>query len=396
MDTERIERVRHVLHNANLDALVCALPSNVRLLSGYWPVVGASIGLFTREGAIGLIVPEDELDFSNQGWAGEIQSFVPASLDNLRPLDEILREPVGNVCRLLGMRGACTIGVERGGEFDPATYAANFIWGGTLQKVFELALPNATFRDATTMLSDLKSVLTGGELDDLRKGCAIAARAFSGTAAELRPGMREAELASQLRHRLNPGIADGRRVGGFAWCMSGPNSARAYAAYQLTTERVMETGDLVLLHCNSYYAGMWTDITRTFSLEPQRYKPIRRAVDEASEAAIAAVRPGVEACTVDRAARNVMNAHGLGKQFRHATGHGVGFAAINHNAKPRIHPLSHDRLEPGMVFNIEPAAYLEGMGGLRHCDMVAVTGSGAELLTKLGPSLFPGCVSDPF
>jgi Xaa-Pro aminopeptidase len=59
----------------------------------------------------------------------------------------------------------------------------------------------------------------------------------------------------------------------------------------------------------------------------------------------------------------------------------VGFAAINHDALPRIHPLSDDILEIGMVFNIEPAVYVPEIGGIRHCDMVAVTENGAELLT---------------
>jgi Xaa-Pro aminopeptidase len=38
-------------------------------------------------------------------------------------------------------------------------------------------------------------------------------------------------------------------------------------------------------------------------------------------------------------------------------------------------------LETGMVFNVEPAIYLEGYGGIRHCDMVALTSHGVEELT---------------
>ena len=71
---------------------------------------------------------------------------------------------------------------------------------------------------------------------------------------------------------------------------------------------------------------------------------------------------------------------GFGPAFKHPTGHGVGFAAINHNARPRVHPRSDDVLENGMVLNIEPAAYVEQFG-MRHCDMIAVTDDGAELLT---------------
>jgi Xaa-Pro dipeptidase len=165
--------------------------------------------------------------------------------------------------------------------------------------------------------------------------------------------------------------------------MSGPNSAQAYAAFQQTRSRTIAEGDFVLLHCNSYYGGFWTDITRTFLIgRPDAQKAaITGVVLEASREAISAVRPGIRTSAVDEAAREVLNARGYGKAFKHATGHGVGFAAIDHNALPRIHPLSGDILEPGMVFNIEPAVYIPGMGGMRHCNMVAVTDAGAELIT---------------
>jgi Xaa-Pro aminopeptidase/Xaa-Pro dipeptidase len=85
---------------------------------------------------------------------------------------------------------------------------------------------------------------------------------------------------------------------------------------------------------------------------------MRSAILEARKEALLAIRPGVAAREVDRAARDVMSAHGFGDAFKHSTGHGVGFATANANALPRIHPQSPDVLEGGMTFNVEPAAYL--------------------------------------
>ncbi|MCA1684981.1 MAG: M24 family metallopeptidase, partial [Planctomycetia bacterium] len=136
------------------------------------------------------------------------------------------------------------------------------------------------------------------------------------------------------------------------------------------------------VHCNSYADGYWVDVTRTYSLgEPAGRRAIYEAVFAAREAALAAARPGVKASAVDRAARGVLEAAGFGPRFTHPTGHGVGFAAIDPDARPRIHPASDDLLEEGMVFNIEPAVYFEGDCGLRHCDVVALTAGGAEVLT---------------
>ena len=76
-----------------------------------------------------------------------------------------------------------------------------------------------------------------------------------------------------------------------------------------------------------------------------------------------------------------MEKRGFTKEFRHPTGHSVGFVAIDHNAPPRLHPMSPDVLETGMVFNVEPGIYIEGYGGMRHCDVVAVTETAYEVLT---------------
>ena len=77
----------------------------------------------------------------------------------------------------------------------------------------------------------------------------------------------------------------------------------------------------------------------------------------------------------------MLSKYGFGEEFKHSTGHGVGFAAANPNAIPRIHPHSPDILEAGMTFNIEPAIYIDGLEGMRHCDVVVCTPSGAEVLT---------------
>lgn len=137
------------------------------------------------------------------------------------------------------------------------------------------------------------------------------------------------------------------------------------------------------MHCNSYRDGYWTDITRTYCAgEPdERQESLYEAVLAARSAALDTIRPGARAAEVDRAAREELRARRLGEAFKHATGHGVGFGAIDAGSPPRIHPASPDRLEPGMVFNVEPAVYFDGYGGLRHCDVVVVTETGVELLT---------------
>jgi Xaa-Pro dipeptidase len=239
---------------------------------------------------------------------------------------------------------------------------------------------------ADAMLGDLRARKTALEIGRIRLACEIAGRAFRKGSQGMQAGTTEVEAAMAFCGPLSTSLADFpdvERAGGFAWCMSGPNSALAAGAYARSRARFIDQGDLALVHCNSYVDGYWTDITRTYSFgkASERQRDIYDAVFAARESAFARIAPGALAADVDRGAREVLRERGFGAEFKHGAGHGVGFGAICAGNKPRIHPKSTDVLEAGMVFNVEPAVYFEGYGGVRHCDMVAVTESGYELLT---------------
>jgi Xaa-Pro dipeptidase len=379
---ERTRRVQALLRESKLDLLVCALPANVLMLSGYWPVVGTGVALAFAEGRIALLIPEDEHDLASTSWADEIHTFHPGSLDRLETAESAIRAPLS---RLVG-DSATRIGFERGEFSEPASYAAMHLYGGAMERLLAECLPNARLDGADALLTDLRARKTSFEIERLRTACRIASHAFRKGAAAIEVSATETRVAEAFRSPLSEGpdhFSYVQRSGGFAWCMSGPNSALASGAYARSRARKIQDGDLVLIHCNSYADGYWTDITRTFCVgnPDDRQAELFEAVFRARQAALDAVAPGVPAAMVDGAAREVLRERGFGDAFRHSTGHGVGFGAIDANALPRLHPRSPDRIEPGMVFNIEPAVYFDGYGGIRHCDLVAATATGYELLT---------------
>ena len=383
-DHDRIERIRRGLQRVQLDAILCTLPDYVLLLSGYWPVIGASIAIATSEGRICLIVPEDELELARTGWADEIHTFTPGRLDKLQSTSEAAFQALQACAQELGISHA-RIGYEHGAASEPASYVGMYLYGASIVQLLIETLPQAALVGADTLLAIWAMVKTPYEVERIHTACEIADKAFAAGAGRLRPGLSETEAAGLFRGHLSQGTGRKgvQRADGFAFCMSGHNSAKASGAFAMSRARKIQPGDLALIHCNSYADGYWTDITRTYSLgEPDRRREqIYGAIFEARAAALAAIRPGARASAVDHAARSILAAHGFEKEFKHSTGHGVGFAAIAHNARPRIHPKSEEQLQEGMVFNIEPAVYVEGWGGIRHCDMVAVTGGGAEVLT---------------
>jgi Xaa-Pro aminopeptidase len=382
---ERIDRIRNALRESEWDLIVCALPMNVLLLSGYWPVIGTGLAIASKEGQIALLVPEDEEDLARRGWADEIRTFKPGSLDEIVTVAEAIRIPLRELVKSFSAKPV-RVSFEMQETFEPASYAAMHLYGETMRQLCQDAFNLVALISADAVLADLRTRKTEFETGRIRTACQIAERAFQYGLGQIKAGATELEAAAAFRKPLSTNLANFaelERSDGFAWCMSGANSALASGAYARSRARRIESGDLVMVHCNSYLDGYWTDITRTYSLvkKGERRESMHDAVFAAREAALAAIRPGAKAAGVDKAARDVLRARGFGPQFKHSTGHGVGFSAISAHAKPCLHPKSEDTLEVGMVFNVEPAVYVNGYGGVRHCDMVAVTEEGLELLT---------------
>lgn len=399
MDSERISRIQENLHTAGLKAVVCALPSNVLLLTGYWPVVGTSIAICVCGGPTVLLVPEDEAELTEAGFADSIETFVPETLNGTRSVLEAVRPRLADTLHKLKIKPG-SIGIECGATSQAASYLAIHLFGDELSSTLHELLPDSEPTSIDEWIRTLSSVKTPLELERIRQACVIAKGAFELGASRIRGGMKEPEAANLFQAPLSNN--DGpelpvQRCNGFAFCMSGPNSAKAYAAYARTRERTLESNDLVMMHCNSYVDGFWTDITRTYTLQAPEEKQAKMhtAVLAARKAALSAIMPGVRAAELDAAARQVIQDFGLGQFLKHGTGHGVGFSPMSAYSRPRVHAGSPDVLEEGMVFNIEPAVYIEDYGGVRHCDMVVVTRSGHELLTDFQSNIESLTISNP-
>jgi Xaa-Pro aminopeptidase len=387
---ERLARAREALQHAGADALLCVLPQDVLLLSGYWPVTGHSIALIHARGGSALVVPEDERSLAERAWVDEIRTFQRSprgsSPHDLRPVLDAVR------AALDALGGAQTICYEEGPSLVPVPYAALHVYGPSALDLVRAALPHATAVPAEALLAALRARPTVAEAERIRGACRLAADAFREGAAALRPGMAETEVANAFRARLTDlsrAHPSAERADAFVYCMSGPNAEHAYAAYQRSTRRRIGNAEPVLVHCNSFVDGYWTDVTRTYCCgePPARLRAAFEAVLAARAAGLDAVRPGAAAEQVDAEVRRVLVEHGFGAQIKHASGHGVGFAAIDHDAPPRLRRGSEDTLEIGMVMNIEPGLYGPELGGVRHCDMVRVTADGCELLTPFQTEL---------
>src|SRR5256885_7062731 len=343
-DLQRVERIKQALSAAKLDAFICSLPANVLLLTGYWPVTGVSIAIATRDGEVALLAPTDEKQLAEKGWADELKSFEPSSLTEIRSASDAVGSPLKSLLKKLKLtRGK--LGCDIGPAHEPASYASMNFYGAPLIEILNDLGRKTQVIAAHDPLARLKSVLTEREIAIVRLACRVAGESYARGASQIEVGMEEVAIAANFTAPLSvigTGLPDVERAGGYAMCMSGENSAEAHGAYARSRAREMRRGDFVLVHCNSYIDGFWTDVTRTYTIaEPsRRQRKIYEAIFAAREAALAAIRPGALAADVDRAAREVLRKNGFSKEYKHGTGHGIGFVAIDHSAIPRLHPKS--------------------------------------------------------
>jgi Xaa-Pro aminopeptidase len=230
-------------------------------------------------------------------------------------------------------------------------------------------------------VEQLRVIKDEAEIERLRAAAAGLTPVAEAAMAAVRPGAIEKEVAGVIEAALR--AAGYERPAFDTIVASGPNAA---LPHHRAGERRLVEGDLVVLDFGGVLDGYCSDLTRTVTVGTPSSDALRvhAAVLAAQRAAIDAVRPGVLASLVDAAARQVLDAKGLGEAFGHGTGHGLG---LDVHEDPRVGRATADNpsvlLEAGMVLTVEPGAYLAGWGGVRIEDDVLVTPTGCETLTSV-------------
>jgi len=224
------------------------------------------------------------------------------------------------------------------------------------------------------------------EIGVLRESAARLSEVAASVAQEVTRGRSEKDIAQSIDRRL---LAAGFERPSFDTIVaSGPNAALPHAR---PGERRITEGDLVVLDFGGVYDSYCSDLTRTVSVgrAGARAREVHQAVRDAHDRAIAAVQPGRSRFAIDAAARDLLGERGLGQAFGHGTGHGLGIEIHEDPriGKPRSDPETDEAVAPGMVFTIEPGAYLPGWGGVRIEDDVLVTAGGVEVLTAVTTDL---------
>lgn len=228
-----------------------------------------------------------------------------------------------------------------------------------------------------SLVAEIRQVKDSGEVRLLRRALQIAQNAFIAVSHEVRPGMKEKDVADLLETLVRK--HGGQRTAFETIVAAGERSALPHAR---AGDRAIRAGEVVLVDWGAWYNHYYSDLTRLIMPDtiPKVLREIYEIVLEAQAAALRRIAPGAEASSIDAAGRQVIERAGYGEHFGHGIGHGVGLEV---HELPHVNPVSHVKLKPGMVFTVEPAIYLPGRGGVRIEDVVRVTRTGHEVMSDL-------------
>jgi Xaa-Pro dipeptidase len=383
LDKTKLNRVREMMREERLDAMVLRIPENVTYLSGAWPGRGLTYLIFPLDKDPVLIHPAGET--VPPTWLSDIRLYKWETFEHLGSSLEAGTDMVSRVLSDLALSSG-TIGVEQNWEFvlgTPLRYEMNVLGEKTLT-VLRQKLAGYNLKDASNLLIKARAIKTEEEVKTLRKANRIAQIGLEVFRKNLRPGLSEIELSTKIEHDIvTEGVIKHRanRVVACAFVTSGQSTSDAYKYVVGSTRRKMRRGDLVMLELDVVVDGYSSDTTRTFVVgnPGKKQKLLLEAVLDAETTAITAIEPEVSAAEIARISIETIGRHHLSAYLVHRLGHGIGVGV--HEPIPALHIESKDILTPGMVHSVEPGIYGPKIGGIRIEDDILDTARGVEYLS---------------
>ena len=357
--SERLESFRGLMLQQDLDAFLVAVPENRYYLSGF----EAEDLLLTESSGCLLITRTDKYLLTDSRYEEaarqEARDFKLAiystGLKQLLPdlLLELKTERLGVEAHFLTLK-----------KFKE------------VEEALSKARPTAKIVATEDLVERLRIIKDDTEIEKILKSIRLTEKALHAVWNALAPGKTEREMAWLIEKTIREN--GGQAVSFPPIVAAGPNAALPHA---VPTDRRIEDGETVILDLGSKLDGYCSDMTRTWisGAPDPKLKEIYKIVREAQLAAQNKIRAGIDSVVVDSAARDLIGDAGYGDKFGHGLGHGVGLAV---HEKPGLRRVDPTQLEENMVVTVEPGIYLPGFGGVRLENMVRVTRTGCELLTR--------------
>jgi len=349
----RIKNVRSAMKQQGLDALIIVSPANVTYLTA-----------FTGDDSRALLTARQLYLLTDSRYAAQAQK--ECSLCKIiQRKNPVIRAVQKILSRSKSIR---TIGIE-----STAAIA-------TFDKLKKLLKTNIKKTD--NIVEAIRKYKDPEEIASVRTAAEIAQTALKNIISNVKTGITENQLGAllDLQIRWLNSYPSFETIVAF-----GPNAARPHHRPESVK---LKKNDTILIDFGATHNGYHSDLTRCFAIgKPGRfYAKVYRAVWDAQQAGIEAIRPGINISAVDSAARTVLRGYNL-PLYGHGTGHGLGLRI--HEA-PIVSSTAKGTFEPGQIITIEPGVYLPGKFGIRIEDDILITKTGAKILSPPSPTSPPG------
>lgn len=387
-----IPRLKNLISQNNLDAVIATCPENVTYLSGFWAMSQwvrrgpQAYVLFPRSGGEPCIIANSgilDLVPDQQPWVTEIRRYgyfqidvdSSATLDAGDTLQQKLfgsnayKDSIDALVAAMKEKGITrgTVGIDE--------------MGITPQCMDQLtsALPEVKFVRCFSLFERVRSVKTPGEIDILRKAAHITEQAIDAALAIAAEGVTEREMLREFNASLAKN--DAAPVVG---CIGFGN--RSAMINVQPSDRKLKRGDLIRFDVGGRYRHYRSDMSRGAALgEPApKISKYYRAVEKGVLRGYDIIKPGLKVSDLFKEIVETVRKEGIPHFARSHVGHGIGVDGYD---PPNISENSTDVLEEDMVVCIETPYYELGFAGLQVEDMVRVTKDGAESLMTLPTAL---------
>ena len=366
----RLTRAQAEMTARQLDAVVVTAPPNWRYFAGFATQFWESptrpwFLVLPREGAPIAVIPTIGEPGIARTWVADIRTWSAP-----QPEDDgvsLMAQVLGDIPRTFGR-----VGWEMGRESIIRMPIADF-------DRIRSACTGIEFADASPLIWRLRMVKSPAEVSKIERACQIASRASAALPGQLSIGMDEHEVARTFRAELTrqgadaiPFMAVTSGAGGYDQIIVGP------------LERKLASGDVLFIDLGATFDGYFCDFDRNFAVgdiddETMRVQDI---VWRATEAGIAAARPGATPADLAAAMVSVMADAGATGGNVGRLGHGLGLQLTE---PPSNMPGDETVLKPGMIMTIEPGMDYANGKMLVHEENVVITEDGCRLLTTRAP-----------
>ena len=401
-------RAIKVMEREKLDVLIASTPINIQYLTDIPRIAGFAVLPYEKNFEPFLItgILNNDRVLTSDTWVKDVryrggayywahdpsarltdlEKKMKANVDSA-VMDIIVHSP--NVVRSPAMikelaKGLKERGLDKGnlGIEERGTTITQF---KTLKKI----LPKAKLVFADNDFDYARQVKTADELELFEESVPIVDEGFKAVCEIAKVGVTEGELVKEFKKTVVSHGIEGAGVDYTFHLAIGRRSIMPNSGTGMDRTAKLDRGDLITFNGGIVYKHHPTHHARTAVLGEPKHPNVKsyyKAILEAEDSGLEMLEPGVKASEiyqkmVETARKTIpyYRRHHMG----HALGLGPGYDTPNFMAN------DHTPLEEGMVFNIEPSAFVEfGLGGLRLEDTLVITKNGYKLFTTTSRDLW--------